>query len=66
MKSFFQMMLAAATAALLVACSGGEPKSGAQNGNDNGGVKPIVLGFSQIGAESEWRTANTRSIQEAR
>jgi simple sugar transport system substrate-binding protein len=24
-----------------------------------------VLGFSQIGAESEWRTANTRSIQEA-
>jgi len=25
----------------------------------------IVLGFSQIGAESEWRTANTRSVQEA-
>jgi simple sugar transport system substrate-binding protein len=24
-----------------------------------------VLGFSQIGAESEWRTANTRSIQSA-
>src|SRR6476659_9491041 len=29
------------------------------------GEKEIVLGFSQIGAESEWRTANTRSIQEA-
>ncbi len=25
----------------------------------------IVLGFSQIGAESEWRTANTRSIKSA-
>ena len=60
MKSFIQMTLAAA-AALLVACSGGEPK----NGGANGGTKPIVLGFSQIGAESEWRTANTRSIQEA-
>jgi galactofuranose transport system substrate-binding protein len=26
--------------------------------------KKIVLGFSQIGAESEWRTANTNSIKE--
>jgi len=60
MKSFIQMMLAAATAALLVACSGGEPKSA-----DGNATKPIVLGFSQIGAESEWRTANTTSIQTA-
>ncbi|WP_437581930.1 ABC transporter substrate-binding protein [Sorangium sp. So ce887] len=27
--------------------------------------KQITLGFSQIGAESEWRTANTKSIEEA-
>lgn len=27
--------------------------------------KKIVLGFSQIGAESEWRTANTESIKAA-
>ena len=39
--------------ALLVACSGG------QQG------QRIVLGFSQIGAESEWRTANTESIKSA-
>ena len=26
---------------------------------------PIVLGFSQVGAESGWRTANTKSVQEA-
>src|SRR3954468_9991060 len=58
MKSFIQLM-AVAAAGLLAACSGGEPKS---TGDSKG---PIVLGFSQIGAESEWRTANTRSIQEA-
>ena len=27
--------------------------------------KPIVLGFSQLGSESDWRVANTRSIIEA-
>ena len=27
--------------------------------------KPIVLGFSQVGAESEWRTANTESVKSA-
>ncbi|WP_078552341.1 ABC transporter substrate-binding protein [Bacillus alkalicellulosilyticus] len=25
----------------------------------------LVIGFSQVGAESEWRTANTKSIQDA-
>ena len=25
--------------------------------------KPVVVGFSQIGAESAWRTANTESIK---
>ena len=28
-------------------------------------AKPLVMGFSQVGAESEWRTANTASIKEA-
>jgi simple sugar transport system substrate-binding protein len=62
MNRFTHLALSAA-AALLVACSGSEPK-----GNDQGDPaanKPIVLGFSQIGAESEWRTANTVSIQNA-
>ncbi|MFM2254448.1 MAG: hypothetical protein RJB68_2785, partial [Pseudomonadota bacterium] len=27
--------------------------------------KKIVVGFSQIGAESEWRTANTNSMKSA-
>ena len=29
------------------------------------GAAPLVLGFSQVGAESEWRTANTSSIKDA-
>jgi ABC-type sugar transport system substrate-binding protein len=35
--------------------------------NESGGQAQdgIVLGFSQIGAESEWRTANTNSIRSA-
>jgi galactofuranose transport system substrate-binding protein len=28
-------------------------------------AKPLVMGFSQVGAESEWRTANTASIKAA-
>ena len=27
--------------------------------------KPLVIGFSQVGAESEWRSANTRSIKDS-
>jgi galactofuranose transport system substrate-binding protein len=28
-------------------------------------AKPLVMGFSQVGAESEWRTANSNSIKDA-
>ncbi len=43
---------------LAAACSKGPQDGG-------GGADAIVLGFSQIGAESEWRTANTNSIKSA-
>jgi ABC-type sugar transport system substrate-binding protein len=39
--------------------------AGCSKPTENGAEKPIVLGFSQIGAESEWRTANTNSIKSA-
>lgn len=48
------LLLAACGAALLAGCARKADESG-----------QIVLGFSQIGAESEWRTANTNSIQQA-
>ena len=52
----------ASLAALLVACSNSEaPADGAKP--DAG--KTLTLGFSQIGAESEWLTANTTSVQTA-
>jgi ABC-type sugar transport system substrate-binding protein len=43
---------------LLTGCGGG----GATNSAGGGA---ITLGFSQVGAESGWRTANTKSIQES-
>jgi simple sugar transport system substrate-binding protein len=53
---------AAATAGLvlLTACGGGGSSS---TGGSGGGA--ITLGFAQVGAESGWRTANTKSIQES-
>ena len=49
-------VLALVCAAMLAGCGGGG--SGAGEG-------AITVGFSQVGAESEWRTANTRSVKEA-
>ncbi|SMC66476.1 ABC transporter substrate-binding protein [Kibdelosporangium aridum] len=53
--------------ALLTACGGGDgggnqPASGGSTGSGGG---QITLGFSQVGAESGWRTANTKSVQDA-
>jgi simple sugar transport system substrate-binding protein len=43
---------------------------GCKKKSDTGGVtqgldRKMVMGYSQIGAESEWRTANTNSVQAA-
>ena len=59
MTRFIRQKMAMGFMVLLAACSGGSDKPAGD------GAKQIVLGFSQIGAESEWRTANTRSVQEA-
>ncbi|MEU2704540.1 ABC transporter substrate-binding protein [Micromonospora aurantiaca (nom. illeg.)] len=47
-------------AASMAACGNSDTGGGSGDGNDK-----IVLGFSQVGAESGWRTANTTSIKEA-
>jgi ABC-type sugar transport system substrate-binding protein len=49
-------------AAALAGCGDGGDATGASSG---GGDDKITLGFSQVGAESGWRTANTKSIQES-
>jgi galactofuranose transport system substrate-binding protein len=43
---------------------GGSDGDDAGSGSGSGDDK-IVLGFSQVGAESGWRTANTKSIQDS-
>jgi simple sugar transport system substrate-binding protein len=53
---------------MLSACGGSAPSAGesatAPFGATQKTYQDLVVGFAQIGAESEWRTANTRSIQE--
>ena len=61
MTGSIRQKLALGLLVLLTACSGG----GKDQPQADGAAIPLVLGFSQIGAESEWRTANTRSVQEA-
>jgi ABC-type sugar transport system substrate-binding protein len=50
-------------ASVLAGC--GSDDGGAEGGTGSGGSEKLVMGFSQVGAESGWRTANTKSIQES-
>jgi simple sugar transport system substrate-binding protein len=52
--------VAAASMLTLTACGG----TGSAAGNAAGSDK-ITMGFAQVGAESGWRTANTKSVQES-
>lgn len=65
-KMFNRAVMAALSAVALTtvaACaSGGE--SGGGNAESGGGDDVITIGFSQVGAESGWRAANTKSIQD--
>jgi ABC-type sugar transport system substrate-binding protein len=64
MKRFTGLILIGALAVTVAACGGGG--SGGSGGTAaGGGDGKIVMGFSQVGAESGWRTANTKSVQEA-
>ncbi|MCF6385346.1 ABC transporter substrate-binding protein [Mycobacterium sp. MBM] len=57
------VFVAVAAATLLAGCgSGPAPAGGSGSGGDGGA---LTMGFSQVGAESGWRTANTKSIQDA-
>ncbi len=59
--------LVAATAisvgALALTSCGSSSDSG--SGSDSGSDGSITMGFAQVGAESGWRAANTKSIQES-
>jgi simple sugar transport system substrate-binding protein len=57
------------SASLLTSCGEKSDSSGSSSGGGTpaagggGAKKTIVVGFSQVGSESGWRTANTDSIQ---
>lgn len=59
------MNTALSTAAAAIALVTAAAACGGGGGGQDGGGDTIVLGFSQVGAESGWRTANTESIKEA-
>ncbi|MGW4806828.1 ABC transporter substrate-binding protein [Kitasatospora sp. NPDC004272] len=54
-------LVAGAMVAVLTACGSG----GGSGSADKGSGHKLTIGFSQVGAESGWRTANTKSIQDA-
>ncbi|WP_441247608.1 ABC transporter substrate-binding protein [Kitasatospora sp. McL0602] len=54
--------VAAALTVSLAACDGKKAPAGSA---DAGGQHKLVFGFSQVGAESGWRSANSKSIQDA-
>ncbi|MDR8411628.1 ABC transporter substrate-binding protein [Nonomuraea sp. 3-1Str] len=60
LKRISMLALAGLAAVTVAGCGGGSGGSGS-----GGGDGSITMGFSQVGAESGWRTANTKSVQEA-
>jgi len=64
MKRFFAAVcILALLAGLLGGCGYGAPS--AEEGSEEDLSNLIVVGFSQVGAESEWRVANTESMKAA-
>mgnify|MGYP002137328964 CR=1 FL=1 len=64
MKKIIALLLAAIMLVVAAGCGGGDQAKSSGSGS-GGSSKKITMGFSQIGAESEWRTANTESIKQA-
>lgn len=55
MRRFFSILLCAAMILSLAGCTG-------VRATEPAGDKAFVIGFSQVGSESDWRVANTKSM----
>jgi ABC-type sugar transport system substrate-binding protein len=66
MKKFSILMIALLLLFVIVGCSttASEPAAEEAAPAAEKKMEDLVVGYAQIGAESEWRTANTASIQE--
>ena len=60
MKRVLTAVMAIATVGVLAACGSGKAPGGEASAGGQ-----LTMGFSQVGAESGWRTANTTSIKDA-
>lgn len=69
MRRFGEIVLLLFLAAACAGCSGGQTAVRKDDTGEQSEAEPaedlIVVGFSQVGAESDWRTANTASVRAA-
>ncbi|MEU5347735.1 MULTISPECIES: ABC transporter substrate-binding protein [unclassified Streptomyces] len=63
-RNFLTAAVGVAAAGGLAACAK-EDEGGSGSSDGSGGGKKITLGFAQVGSESGWRTANTKSVKDA-
>ncbi|MFD3309123.1 ABC transporter substrate-binding protein [Streptomyces sp. NPDC058656] len=63
-RNFLTAAVGVAAAGGLAACAK-EDEGGSSSSAGGSGGKKITLGFAQVGSESGWRTANTKSVKEA-
>jgi galactofuranose transport system substrate-binding protein len=62
-RNFLTAAVGVAAAGGLAACA--KKDDNASGSSSSGGSKTITLGFSQVGSESGWRSANTTSVKDA-
>lgn len=64
-KVLAAMLSMAMVATLAMGCGGGSGSDAGtgDSGSDSSASESIVVGFSQVGAESDWRTANSESMK---
>ena len=64
LKKILPVAVGAVALVALSACGGGG-SAAPGSGGGAAGNGTIVMGFAQVGAESGWRTANTKNVQES-
>lgn len=64
MKKAWTLAIAVALCTIIFGCKSLVPESGVEEVPLPAAKDNIVIGFSQLGAESDWRSANTESMKE--
>ncbi|WP_338898459.1 ABC transporter substrate-binding protein [Streptomyces sp. TG1A-60] len=64
-RNFLTAAVGVAAATGLTACAKDDGSTSSSSSSSDGGGGKITLGFSQVGSESGWRSANTDSVKSA-